>query len=139
MNPAIWGPHYWFTFHTIAMTYPLNPNDITKKKYYDFFSNVPLFIPNHSIGSHFIKLLDKYPIEPYLNNRDSLMKWVHFIHNQINKKLNKPEISFSKSLELYNDNYKDKETIKKENIVKKKHYYQIGFLVALFFLILYYK
>ena len=139
MNSEIWGPHYWFTFHTIAMTYPEHPNDMVKKKYYNFFSNVPLFLPNHGIGNHFIKLLDTFPIEPYLNNRESLMKWVHFIHNQINQKLNKPEISFSKSLELYQNHYKKKETIVKENILKKKHYYQIGSFVVLFFLILYYK
>ena len=31
----VWGPHYWFVLHTIALRYPKNPNDVTKKKYYD--------------------------------------------------------------------------------------------------------
>ena len=41
LDPKIWGPHYWFVLHTIALTYPLTPNDTTKKKYYDFFHNLP--------------------------------------------------------------------------------------------------
>ena len=32
LDPDIWGPHYWFVMHTIALTYPHHPNDITKKK-----------------------------------------------------------------------------------------------------------
>ena len=32
LNPKVWGPHYWFVLHTIANTYPLSPNDVTKKK-----------------------------------------------------------------------------------------------------------
>ena len=35
LDPTIWGPHYWFFLHTIAMTYPIRPNDVTKKKYYE--------------------------------------------------------------------------------------------------------
>ena len=27
----VWGPHYWFVLHTIALRYPKNPNDVTKK------------------------------------------------------------------------------------------------------------
>ena len=26
LSSDIWGPHYWFVIHTIALTYPLNPN-----------------------------------------------------------------------------------------------------------------
>ena len=31
LNPDIWGPHYWFVLYTIAISYPINPNDVTKK------------------------------------------------------------------------------------------------------------
>ena len=32
LDPEVWGPHYWFTLHTIALNYPLYPNDVSKKK-----------------------------------------------------------------------------------------------------------
>ena len=40
LNPKIWGPHYWFMIHTIALNYPHSPNDTTKKKYYDFIYSI---------------------------------------------------------------------------------------------------
>ena len=43
LDPKIWGPHYWFFLHTIAVTYPHNPNSVTKKKYYDLIQNLHIF------------------------------------------------------------------------------------------------
>ena len=83
-DPNIWGPHYWFFMMTLAMSYPKTPNTITKRKYYDLISNMPLFIPNEKIGNEFSKILDKYPVSPYLDNKDSFIRWVIFIHNKIN-------------------------------------------------------
>ena len=120
LNPDVWGPHYWFVFHTIAMTYPLNPNDTIKKKYYDTIQNIPLFIPDENMGNKFIKLLNKYPVTPYLDSRMSLMKWFHFIHNKVNKLLNKPIISFKESLENYHKNYIPREVRETENNKNKK-------------------
>ena len=137
MDPNIWGPHYWFTLHSIASTFPEHPNETVKKKYYDFIHNLPLFIPNREIGNLILKLLDKYPVGPYLQNRLSLMKWFHFIHNKINAKLDKPEISFHDSLESYYNHYKPKEIVNHEWIKKKKKMIQIATLISIFFLTIY--
>lgn len=106
LQPSVWGPHYWFTLHTIALCYPLYPNDVTKKKYYDFIQNFPLFIPIEDIGNTFSQLLDKYPVTPYLDSRESFMKWVHFIHNKINVALDQPELTMEEAMSKYYDNYK---------------------------------
>jgi len=106
LDPKIWGPHYWFFIHTVAMTYPIRPNAVTKKKYYEFIQNLPLFIPVESISGEFSKLIDKYPVMPYLDNRESLIRWTHFIHNKINQKLEKPQISLSDFYIKYYEEYK---------------------------------
>lgn len=106
LDPKVWGPHYWFFLHTVAITYPHHPNTVTKKKYYEFIQNLPLFIPVEEISSEFIHLLDKYPITPYLDNRDSFVRWMHFIHNKINEKLEKPQISLNDFFVAYYDSYK---------------------------------
>ena len=105
LDPKIWGPHYWFVLHTIAISYPLNPNDVTKKKYYDFIQNLPLFIPVEDIGNSFSKFLDKYPVTPYLDSRESFIKWMNFIHNKINVALNIPEMSMDEAMVSYYKNY----------------------------------
>jgi hypothetical protein len=106
LDPKIWGPHYWFFIHTVAMTYPIRPNAVTKKKYYEFIQNLPLFIPVEIISGEFSKLIDKYPVTPYLDNRESLIRWTHFIHNKINEKLEKPQVSLSEFYVKYYEEYK---------------------------------
>ena len=104
-HPQTWGPHYWFFIMTIALSYPDNPNAVIKRKYYDLLTNLPIFIPNPEIGDKFSRILDKYPVTPYLDNRDSFVKWVHFIHNKINVLLGKPEITFSEAMDNYMAQY----------------------------------
>ena len=118
LDPKVWGPHYWFLIHTIAMTYPHHPNAVTKKKYYEFIQNLPLFLPVEEISSEFSKLIDKYPITPYLDNRDSLISWTHFIHNKINQKLEKPQISLNDFYIKYYEEYKS-------DNVKAVEYYKL--------------
>ena len=132
----IWGPHYWFVLHTIALNYPKNPNNVTKRKYYDLISNLPLFIPNQDISDEFVILLNKYPVIPYLDNNNTFSKWVHFIHNRINEKLNKPIISYNEFLMNYENLYKTKVEINVEKY-KKKQFYYILLLLLLIILIIY--
>jgi len=100
------------------MTYPNRPNAVTKKKYYEFIQNLPLFIPVESISGEFSKLIDKYPVTPYLDNRESLIRWTHFIHNKINQKLEKPQISLSEFYVQYYEEYKSQN-------VKMVEYYKL--------------
>ena len=106
LDPKVWGPHYWFFLHTLAMTYPHHPNAVTKKKYYEFIQNLPLFLPVEEIAGEFSKLLDAYPITSYLDNRDSFVRWMHFIHNKINAKLEKPQLNLNEFFIKYYDEYK---------------------------------
>jgi hypothetical protein len=124
LDPRVWGPHYWHFLHTIALTYPNNPNAITKKKYYEFINSLPLFLPIESMSSDFSKLLNLYPVQPYLDNRESFVKWVWFIHNKINEKLEKPKISLNDFYVNYYEQYKSiDEKIKQTSKMKQKIIY----------------
>ena len=118
LDPNVWGPHFWFFLHTLAISYPHHPNAITKKKYYELIQNLPLFIPVESNGNDFIKLLDEYPVTAYLDSRETLIKWMHFIHNKINEKLEKPKISINEFYLRYYEEYKPKD-------IKMKEYYRL--------------
>jgi len=118
LDPKVWGPHYWFFLHTVAMTYPHYPNAVTKKKYYEFIQNIPLFIPVEQISKEFSNIIENYPISPYLDNRDSFVRWVHFVHNKINEKLEKPTITLNDFFVNYYEQYKSKD-------VKLVEYYKI--------------
>ena len=137
LDPKVWGPHYWFFLNTLAMTYPNHPNTITKKKYYEFVQNLPLFLPVEEISKEFSKLLEEYPVTPYLDNRDSFVKWMHFIHNKINEKLEKPTITLNEFFVKYYENYKSPtEKINEFYKIKEKILY--FFIIILISIIIYY-
>ena len=130
-DPEVWGPHYWFFLMTIAISYPLKANEVTRKKYYDFISNLPLFVPHPQIGNKFSDLLDKYPVSPYLEGKDAFLKWVNFIHNKINVQHGKDEKTLTESLDAYYELYKPKEIILREQIKYKKKLVITGIIILL--------
>lgn len=137
LNPNVWLPHLKFTLQTMAITYPSKPNDVAKKKYYDFISNLPVFIPLEPFGINFMDLLDKYPVTPYLDSRMSMMKWVHFIFNKISSQLDQPVEEFYDSLDKYYDEYKPKEYKNREILKTRKKYIEFAIGTILVGLIIY--
>jgi hypothetical protein len=138
LDSKVWGPHYWFFLHTIAITYPLHPNTMTKKKYYEFIHNIPLFIPIDSMSTYFSKLLDEYPVTPYLDTRDSFIRWMHFIHNKINERLEKPKISLEDFYKEYYEAYKPKQEQLSHWVKKRGKIVYFFLLFSLFGLIYYF-
>ena len=107
LESDVWGPYIWFFLHTCAFTYPTIPTSILKKKYYEFIHNVPIFLPNPEMGKKFESILNRFPLTPYLDNRDSFMRWVHKIHNYYNIILGKPKIEYQESLDEYQNIYRN--------------------------------
>jgi hypothetical protein len=121
LNYEIWLPKLKFTLQTIALNYPESPNEVTIRKYYNLIQNLPVFFPEQPLGNHLEKLLDEFPVTPYMNSKSSFMKWIHFLFNKINAKIGKENVSFYDNLEDYYQHYKPKEIINKEQIKFKKH------------------
>lgn len=138
IDPNIWGPHYWFFLHTIAFHYPENPNDVTKRKYYDLIHNFPLFIPDAKIGDAFSTLLDKYPLSPYLCSRQSFLRWVFFIHNKINYSLGKPEVTYMDGVKLYKEMYLPRPVYLHKSIGVRRRYVTAGIIFCLVAFLLFY-
>ena len=134
-NSDVWGPHYWFFLHTVSRTYPEYPNEVTKRKYYDLIQNMPLFLPDVEMGNRFASYLDKYPVTPYLDNKESFIRWMIFIHNKMNNLLGKEEFSIPAATDLYEAEYKPKLIYLSDVIRVRKHYMYIALILICFFLI----
>lgn len=137
LDPKVWGPHYWFVLHTIALKYPLNPNTTVKKKYYDFIQNLPLFIPIEDFGNLFSSFLDKYPVTPYLDSRESFVKWMHFIHNKMNIYLGVPTLTSTEAMTAYYEHYKPKAVKSREVMIGREKLIFFGILVVLISIIVF--
>ena len=122
LSPDVWFPHFWFFLYTVAHTYPDFPTAVTKRKYYDFIQNLPLYCPDEYIQNRFIHVLDSFPVTPYLDNKDSFTYWVHFINNKIDYELGLEEHTYLEHLDKYYDEYLPKSYSLSERLgIQKRH------------------
>jgi len=125
----------WFFLYTVAHTYPDSPNTVTKRKYYDFIQNLPLFIPNNDCSSHFSRILDQFPVTPYLDNKDSFSFWVHTTNNRLNAYVGEPEKTYLQHMDEYYQEYLPKQYVLTENKYLKKKNIIFGLIFVLSFFV----
>jgi hypothetical protein len=113
MDPKVWGPKLWFMIHTVALNYPNNPSYQDKRNHEDFFNNLVFTIPCDKCRVHYKQNLDKNPIINHLNNSDSLFRYTILQHNEVNKMLNKPVLSYEEVVKFYQKSYGQNTTTSK--------------------------
>jgi hypothetical protein len=128
LNPDIWFPHIWFFLYTVAHSYPEFPNAVTKRKYYDFILNFPLYIPHQEMRKIFIRTLDAFPVTPYLDNKDSFTYWVHFINNKVDYELGKEEHNYLEHLDNYYNHYLPQSYSLSQKLGIQKKHIVLGFI-----------
>ena len=136
-DPEVWGPHFWFFMHTAAMTYPKYPNAETKRIYYDLFSGMYQFLPLEENIKLYQRLLVICPITPYLDNRDTLVKWVHYFHNKVNIYLEKPTITMEEFIQTYYAQYQPKKEVWARYFQWRNRLLFFIFILLLLFIIIY--
>jgi hypothetical protein len=118
MNPSIWGPPCWTFLHSVSFDYPNNPSQVEKNMYKTFFNTLQYILPCEKCRQNYKIHIQKYPIDNYLNSKDSLVNWLVKIHNEVNIVNNKRI-------------YKTKEVIQHfKNIYKNKNNHKYIFIIA---------
>jgi hypothetical protein len=123
MNQNIWGPHLWFSLHTMSFNYPLRPTENDKYNYQNFFTSLKEVIPCSVCKKNYIRHLNEHPIKDSLDTRKSLAYWVIDMHNMVNVEIGKKVYSYDKVIKKYEDvynkkiilDYNDNSNIKDEN------------------------
>lgn len=105
VNPKIWGPYFWETIHFTAYGYPENPNELDKKTYRDFYSNIMKVLPCDKCTNSSQELFKNSGIHNFLGSKKDLIKWTYLFHKSINNKLGKK----SPTLEEFMDNFTNRE------------------------------
>ena len=121
MNQNIWGPHLWFSLHTISLNYPLKPTQIDKDNYKNFFMNLQEVIPCSVCKKNYIRHLNEHPIKDFLDTRKSIVYWVIDMHNMVNSEIGKKVLSYDVVIKKYEDVYKKKIVLDSDetNIIEK--------------------
>jgi len=139
MNQNIWGPHLWFSLHTISFNYPIKPSEKDKEEYKLFFKNLQEVIPCSVCKKNYKRHLNEHPIEDYLNSRKLLVYWVIDMHNMVNAEIGKKILSYDIVLKKYEDVYKKKILLDDYEVIKRSNgidYKKLIYGIFIIFLIL---
>jgi len=98
---SVWGPFVWKSLHYIAAQYPLVPTMDDKKNYKIFFETLAFVLPCASCRFHFSKLLRDFPMDEYLDSRETLSEWVWEAHNKVNARIGKSKYPYEMVQQLY--------------------------------------
>ena len=97
MSPSVWGPIFWNTMHIITLGYPERPSESEKAAAAAFFESLTKLIPCPICSSHYSEFLKEMP--PQVDNRSGLIFWMFNLHNKVNARLGKSEISFEQFID----------------------------------------
>ncbi|OIW34234.1 Erv1/Alr family protein [Coniochaeta ligniaria NRRL 30616] len=88
------GRASWKLFHTMMARFPEKPTpdeSLALKTYITLFARL---YPCGDCARHFQQLLAKYP--PQVGGRNAASGWACLVHNEVNKRLKKPEFDCTK-------------------------------------------
>ena len=147
MNQNIWGPHLWFSLHTISFNYPLVPKTEDKEYYKNFFTSLQHVIPCSVCKKNYMRHIKEHPITNFLDNRKSMVYWVIDMHNMVNPEIGKKILSYDVVIKKYEEVYKKKIVLnnniifysQNKNLYKedyKKNYYIINIALIIFVILL---
>ena len=89
--------------HTMAWSYPESPSPSVRTEYFRFLQAFPQFIPDEEMRAYFARLMENHPVSAYLDSRRDLVEWMHFMHNQVNARVGKRELTLAEALAAWND------------------------------------
>jgi len=101
MDPAFWGRSAWQFLHSISFNYPTKPTNEDRIKYSNYFKSLGDMLPCPTCAESF-KIYMKYiPIDEYLDDIHGITIWLYYIHNIVNKKLDKETPPFLDVINIY--------------------------------------
>lgn len=89
MKTSIWGPSAWRFLHAVTFAYPEHPTKEHKDAARNLFRSLKLLLPCGDCCDHYCKGMDSDPVEPHLESRDALSRWLVNFHNNVNARLGK--------------------------------------------------
>lgn len=104
-SPNIFGPALWTTLHTLALTYPTQPDQATQDSMRSFLTSLQTLLPCPECRKHYVAHMTANDVQGALHNKDALHHWVVDLHNSVSRRLMKPEWNADKVAHHYSYAY----------------------------------
>jgi Erv1 / Alr family len=84
MDTRFWGPSGWRLLHSITFAYIPHSDKISVR---EMFTMLPFVLPCKYCRTSLTEYMERHPLEPALESRHALTRWLWKIHNEVNSKL----------------------------------------------------
>lgn len=99
-SPECWGPAAWRMLHSIASAYTYS--QVESKAFRALIQIWVSLIPPQQGGIFLKAYLRVNPLSAeHLRDSNNLFKWTYDLHNAVNQRLGKPNLSFTKAKSIY--------------------------------------
>lgn len=102
-DPQVWGSVYWFMYHLGSAHYPINPSPITQERMKGFILGLPVMVTCEKCSDHATAYIESNysRLDEIVSSRENLFKFFVDMHNMVNKRYNKPVMSYDEAYKLY--------------------------------------
>lgn len=103
-DPRVWGPSFWFTLHNGAAKYPVDASPYVIERMKVYILGIPIMLPCEQCKVHATNYIEKNKdkLNQICCGRTSLFQFFVDFHNIVNKRFNKPVLSYDQAWEIYN-------------------------------------
>jgi FAD-linked sulfhydryl oxidase len=95
------GNSTWKVLHRISINYPSDPNEYEKNLMEKMIKGLSIHFPCPECAEHFRKEISIFP--PKVDNKNDVIKWFCYQHNQVNKRLGKEIVICDNIDKIIND------------------------------------
>jgi hypothetical protein len=102
-DPRVWGPPFWFSLHVSSANYPIKASNLTRELMKNRIKALPIEIPCSACRPHAHAYVEsrKEELDDICSGRDSLFRFYVDFHNAVNKRYNKPIMSYDEARKMW--------------------------------------
>ena len=98
---SVWGPIFWYQLHIISITYPVYPSAVDQSNMITYLRSLSNLLPCSRCREHFTQALDEVCLQSVTSSREELFIFTVNLHNRVNKRSGKPQMSVEMAKQLY--------------------------------------
>src|SRR3990167_10277906 len=100
LAPSSWGPVAWKLLHSVAAGYPDRATPQEQASLTQFIHGLPDLLPCAMCRVHFRQEIAADPVEPHVGSRAAIERWLVDLHNRVNARLEKPQLTRDEAAQL---------------------------------------